>query len=85
VIREPGGARRHDRDAARPQDRLHRAHRLAPVVDVLEHLGRDHDVEAVRAETVREALGGADLVHARPEPEVDAEIGLRPERFDVAP
>jgi hypothetical protein len=65
------------------QDGLHVADDGAPVADVLEHLGRDHDIEGVRTKPFDQLLGGQHLVHTRPRRHVHTHVACGSQRLHV--
>jgi SAM-dependent methyltransferase len=85
VVLEPGRPRGHEQDALRPQDPLQVGDDSAPVAHVLDHLGAEDDVEALASEPRGEVRGVADLVDARAEHEIDADVAPRAERLDDRP
>jgi hypothetical protein len=85
VIGKAARARGNYECSAWPNDMLQIAHHPPPISRVLEHLGRNHNVETLVPKVAPEVSAVADLVDVISVFEVDTNVNARVERFDRGP
>jgi hypothetical protein len=77
--------RRGNENGVLAEDFLEIVHHAAPIPNVLEHFGADHQVEGFGSKATEQALRWADYIDSRPRKQVDTGILRWPQRHDDAP